>query len=101
MNLAEIQRTLTNNPQAAELIAAVKDLKPVEHRDYAGCMEYWQADSASYAALIAKYGAGQEPPKAEQALDLSGYVAFMAGILLLLLLIKKLCQSSAKSGKIS
>lgn len=94
-------RTLTDNKQATELINAVKDLKPVKQQDYKGSMEYLRADNASYCALIAKYGAGQEPPEADLPVDLSGYVAFMFGVLLLLILIKKLCQSSAKSGKIS
>lgn len=94
-------RTLTDNKQATELINAVKDLKLVKQQDYKGSMEYLQADNASYAALISKYGAGQEPPKAYLPVDLSGYVAFTFGILILLILIKKLCQSSAKSGKIS
>jgi len=94
MNLAEIQRTLTNNPQAAELIQAVKSLKPVKQHDFKGSMEYLQADNASYAELIAKYGPGQEPPQTEQTRDLQGCVAFMFGVLLLLLLIKRLRDSS-------
>lgn len=96
MNLAEIQRTLTDNPQAAELIAAVKDLKPVKQQDYKGCVEYPQADNASYCALIAKYGAGQEPPPINQTLDLSPYVAFMFGVLLVLLIIKGFCRTNKK-----
>lgn len=95
-------RTLTNNPQATELIQAVRELRPVKQPDnYAASLEYLQADNASYCQLIAKYGPGQESPSSDwQMPNLSPYVAFTFGVLLLLILIKKLCQSSAKSGKI-
>ena len=89
-------RTLTDNPQATELINAVRDLKPVSKQDYKGSMEYLQADNASYAALIAKYGVGQPTPAQDSGLDLSPYVVFMFGVLILSLIIKGFCTTNRR-----
>jgi len=90
-------RTLTDNPQATELIQAVRELRPAKQVDnYAASLEYLQADNASYCQLIAKYGPGQEPPPINQMMDLSPYVAFMIGILLVLLIIKGFCKTTKK-----
>ena len=93
-------RTLTDNKQVAELINAVKDLKPVEQQDYKGSMEYLQADSASYAALIAKYGVGQEPPKDWRIPEIPGefvaFSAFITGLIFVFALVYGLCKSHKK-----
>jgi len=86
-------RTLTDNPQAAELIAAVRDLKPQESKlNLQASLDVIAADNASYAAIVQPWTI----PEQAQPLDLSPYAAFMAGILLLLLLIQGLCKSRKK-----
>jgi len=86
-------RTLTDNPQAKELIQAVKDLKPAEPKlNLQASLQAIAVDNASYAAIAQPW----TMPEQAQPIDLSPYVAFMIGILLMLLIIKGFCRTNKK-----